>query len=138
MHFSTIVKFGRKRLYLEILAASALSISIPASLGPGWAQSGPGPARVTEAVDATKLLALRGNTHPLARPEFDRGPASDEMPMERILLVLKRSPEQEDALRHLLDEQQTKSSPNFHHWLTPEEFGQRFGPADADIQAVTE
>ena len=50
MHFSTIVKFGRKRLYLEILAASALSISIPASLGPGWAQSGPGPARVTEAV----------------------------------------------------------------------------------------
>jgi len=96
------------------------------------------PPRVTEAVDVNKLVTLRGNTHPLARPEFDRGAAPDSQPMRRMLLVLQRSPEQEAELRQLLDEQQVKSSPNFHRWLTPEEFGQRFGPAEADIQAVTD
>jgi hypothetical protein len=74
----------------------------------------------------------------LARPEYDRGAAPDSLPTERILLVLQRSPEQETALRKLLDEQQIKSSPNYHMWLTPEQFGEQFGPADADIQAVTD
>src|SRR5205807_2469414 len=31
---------------------------------------------------------------------------------------------------------QNKSSSSYHAWLTPEEFGKQFGPADADIQAV--
>src|SRR5437667_11378167 len=54
-----------------------------------------------------------------------------------MLLLLQRSQDQETALRHLLDDQQSKSSTNYHAWLTPEEFGRRFGPADEDIQAVT-
>lgn len=57
--------------------------------------------------------------------------------MDRMLLVLRRSPEQHSALLKLLDDQQDKSSANYHKWLTPEQFGQQFGPADADIQAVT-
>ena len=95
-------------------------------------------ARVTQAVDLQKLVTLRGNTHPLARAAYDRGAAPDDLPAPRMLLVLQRSPEQEAALRKLLDEQQIKSSPNYHKWVTPEEFGQQFGPADTDIQAVTD
>jgi hypothetical protein len=96
------------------------------------------PARVTQAVDMQNLVTLPGNTHPLARPEYDRGAAPDSLPTGRILLVLQRSPEQEAALRQLLDEQQIKSSANYHMWLTPEQFGEQFGPAEADIQAVTD
>ena len=95
------------------------------------------PARITQSVDMENLVTLRGNTHPLARPEYDQGAAPDSLLTERMLLVLQRSAEQEAALRKLLDEQQIKSSPNYHMWLTPEQFGQQFGPADADIQAVT-
>ena len=95
------------------------------------------PARITQPVNEENLVTLRGNTHPLARPEYDQGAAPDSLPVERMLLVLQRSGEQEAALRKLLDEQQIKSSPNYHMWLTPEQFGQQFGPADADIQAVT-
>jgi hypothetical protein len=95
------------------------------------------PSRITEAIDNKTRVTLRGNTHPLARPEYDRGAAPDSLPMERMLLVLTRSPEREAALTTLLDEQQDKSSPNFHRWLTPEEFGRQFGAPDADIQAVT-
>jgi hypothetical protein len=57
--------------------------------------------------------------------------------MQRMLLVLKRTPEQESALRTLLDSQQDKASPNHHKWLTPEQFGKQFGPADSDVQTVT-
>ena len=94
-------------------------------------------ARLTQAVDEGRLVPLRGNVYALARLEFDRGNASDSQQLRRMLLVLQRSAEQEASLRALLDEQQDKSSPNFHTWLTPEQFGKQFGAADADIQTLT-
>jgi hypothetical protein len=96
------------------------------------------PARITQGVDDTQLVRLKGNVHPLARPEFDQGPVADSTPMSRMLLVLQRSPEQEAALETLLGEQQVKDSPNYHNWLAPQQFGAWFGPADADIQTVTD
>jgi subtilase family serine protease len=93
--------------------------------------------RITQAVDESQLTVLKHNTYPLARAEFDRGPAPASLPMENMLLVLKRSPEQEVALDNLMAEQLDKSSPNFHKWLTPEQFGQQFGPSDQDIQTIT-
>jgi hypothetical protein len=102
------------------------------------AQTQPVRARITEAIDETNRVQLRGNVHPLARPEFDQGVVADSQPMNRMLLLLQRSPEQQAALRVLMEEQLTEGSPNYHQWLTPEEFGKQFGPADADIQAVTD
>jgi subtilase family serine protease len=92
---------------------------------------------LTQAVDDSKLIRLRGNTHPWARPEFDQGPAPPDLPMDRMLLDLRRSPEQEAALHRLMEEQQDRSSPNFHHWLSPAQFGDQFGPSDGEIQTVT-
>ncbi|HET8826723.1 MAG TPA: protease pro-enzyme activation domain-containing protein, partial [Terriglobales bacterium] len=96
------------------------------------------PARITQAIDETQLVRLKGNVHPLARPEFDRGVVPDGTPMNRMLLLLQRSPEQEAALQQLMTEQMSKDSPNFHKWLTPAQFGAQFGPSDADIQVVTD
>jgi hypothetical protein len=95
-------------------------------------------ARITQAIDEKSLVTLSGNVHPLARPEFDQGPVADAQPLKRMLLLLQRSPEQETALQQLLEEQQDKSSPNYHAWLTPDQFGKQFGSADADVQAVTQ
>jgi subtilase family serine protease len=92
---------------------------------------------ITQPVDESQLTTLKGNTYPLARPEFDLGTAPATLPMERMLLVLKRSPEQEFALRKLLDDQQDKASPSYHKWLTPEEYGRQFGPTDSDMQIIT-
>lgn len=86
--------------------------------------------------EESELTVLKGNTHPLARPEFDRGIAPSFLPMERMLLVLKRSAEREAALQEFLAGQFVKSSPNYHRWLTPEQFGQQFGPSERDIHAV--
>jgi hypothetical protein len=45
------------------------------------------PPLITEAIDESRLTTLRGNTHPLARPEFDLGTAPASLPMQRMLLV---------------------------------------------------
>src|SRR5260370_26182827 len=127
------------RLLVLILALPALRAagqSKPRSATA--AQTAPAPARITQAIDETHLQRLKGNVHPLARPEFDQGAVSDATPMSRMLLLLKRSPEQDAALQKLMGEQQSKDSPNFHRWLTPQQFGAQFGPADADVHAVTD
>ena len=95
------------------------------------------PARITQAIDEKQLVHLKGNVHPLARAEFDQGAVSDSTPMNRMLMLLQRSPEQQAALHQFMDEQLSKDSSNFQKWLTPDQFGKLYGPADADIQAVT-
>jgi Pro-kumamolisin, activation domain/Bacterial Ig-like domain (group 3) len=125
--------------------ASLLAVTLP-----GWSAAGQTanarattqtarvPARVTQAVDEGKRITLRGNVHPMAKPAFDHGAVPDSEPASRMSLVLGRSVEQEAALEQLLNQQQDKSSPNYHAWLTPSQFGAQFGPADSDIQAVTD
>lgn len=105
-----------------------------------WAQAqkSVAPSRVVETVDDTKTVTLSGNVHPLARTAYDQGALPDSQPMTRMLLLLQRSSAQEQSLRQLIDAQQTKNSGNYHAWLTPEQFGQQFGPADSDVQAVTD
>jgi hypothetical protein len=106
-----------------------------ANVGLVLAEGPPGP-RVTQPIDDAVRVTLRGNVHPLAQPRYDQGAAPDDLPMEQMLLVLAHGPDQETDLRQLLDDQQTKSSTRFHQWLTPEQFGEQFGPAEADLQAV--
>jgi hypothetical protein len=94
-------------------------------------------ARITQAIDDKQLVILSGNVHPLAQSKFDLGVVSDAQPLDRMLLLLQRAPEQEAALRQLLDDQITLNSPKHHAWLTPEQFGAQFGATDADLQATT-
>jgi subtilase family serine protease len=94
------------------------------------------PALVTRPIDNSVRTVLKGNVHPLARATFDRGEVSPSMPLHRMLLVLKRSDQQETALRSLIENQQYKKSSSYHQWLTPQQFGAQFGPSDADVAAV--
>src|SRR6266852_2571047 len=93
--------------------------------------------RITQSVDDMNRVVLEGSTHPEARLANDRGAVANNFAMEHMLLQLKRSPEQEQALQQFLDELHTQGSPNFQHWLTAEEFGDRFGLAKPDLDAVT-
>ncbi len=101
------------------------------------AQTAPVASRIAQAVDDASLTVLKGNTYYLASAQYDRGAAPASLPMNRMLLVLQRGPSQEAALEQLLDQQQDQSSPNYHQWLTPQQFGQQFGPSDLDIEKIT-
>jgi len=93
-------------------------------------------ARITEAVDATKLDVLPG-THSMRVDSLaDGGRVAKNTPLQHLKLVLKSSDEQEFALRQLLDQQQDKSHANYHQWMTPETFGTTFGVEASDIEKV--
>ncbi len=110
-------------------AASAVSAQVESGL-----RARP---RIMQSVDERDRVPLEGNTRPEARAANDRGAVPDDFAMEHMLLQLKRSPEQERAVQQFIDELQTTGSPNFHHWLTAQEFGERFGVAKADLDAIT-
>src|SRR6266852_5018942 len=93
--------------------------------------------RITQSINEMDRVALTGNTHPEARLANDRGAVANDFSLGHMLLQLKRSPEQEKALQQFIDELHTKGSPDFHQWLTAQEFGERFGLAKPDLDAIT-
>jgi len=92
--------------------------------------------RITSPIDESSLVTLHGTVSPLASAANDRGAAPDNMPLERLHLVLERSPSQQSALRELIQEQNVPGSPYYHKWLTPAQFGAEFGASDQDISTV--
>ena len=89
-------------------------------------------------VDGSDAVTLRGNTSPLARPEFDQGLLAPESRLKHMVLVVKPSAAQQRALDALVAAQQDPGSPLYHQWMTPAEYGQRFGASPAALmQAAT-
>ncbi len=91
--------------------------------------------RIAQAVDTSQATALNGNVHPLARPQYDQGRVESSMPM-RVTLVFKMSAAQQADLDALLASQQDRGSPDYQRWLTPEQYGSRFGLGQGDLNKV--
>jgi pseudomonalisin len=89
------------------------------------------------AINERDRVVLTGNVHPQARPEFEIGRASATLPMERMILLVEPTPGAQARLERLQADQQNPASPRYHQWLTPEQFGERFGRNDADLAIVT-
>src|ERR1700680_351112 len=102
--FSRYLRSKRMRAHRNRLLASVPSILVLYLLSTSGV-SGQEAPRLLGLVDDAKRVTLAGNIHPLARLESDRGAAPPDLPMDRMLLVLKRSPEQQAELQRLLDDQ---------------------------------
>ncbi|HEY4089814.1 MAG TPA: protease pro-enzyme activation domain-containing protein [Bryobacteraceae bacterium] len=96
------------------------------------------------AVAAAPVLFAQTARHPLPGhlrqgviAANDRGRISAARSLRHVTLTLERSSAQEADLQALLARQQDPSSPDFHKWLTPEEFADRFGLPQSDIDQVT-
>jgi subtilase family serine protease len=117
-----------KRLFFFCLFAAAWVNIFTAS---------PAFARSDRVIDDKDIVVLPGNVHPLARAQFERGKTRPSLPMERMVLTLGLSPAKQAELDRFLDEVHNLASSNFHHWLTPQEFGLRFGPSLDDLEALS-
>lgn len=92
--------------------------------------------RVLEPIDGTRLSVSRGNVHPSARPEYDRGAVDPAMRLHRVTMLFSQTPEQQADLQALLGDLQDRSSPDHHRWLTPEAFAERFGSSRSDVDKI--
>jgi hypothetical protein len=150
------------RLFIRVILPVALNLTLTTAYAAPRNPASPAASsvaapRVQGAVDDAARVILHGNTHPLIRtvagqagtiqgkplhsemsqPVTDLGVVEDSLPAGRMLLLLQRSPEQEAALNDFIQSVHTPGNPYYHQWLTPEEFGRLYGPADSDIAAVT-
>ena len=124
------------RFSLSFLALAATSVAFSGAVAQVASSH---QALVTQPVNDRVLTTLRGNTRPEAlNPENDRGMVADSLPLNHMLLLLKRPVALQRELDELVQEQNEPGSANYHKWLTTEEFGSQFGAAPSDIAKVTE
>ncbi|MBV9746109.1 MAG: peptidase S8, partial [Acidobacteriia bacterium] len=99
------------------------------------AQSAP-PDRISRAVDKNRTRVLNGIARRLPEPAIDLGYTDPGMPLDYVILMAKPSTAQQSDLEQLLRDQQNPDSPRYHQWLTPEEFGERFGLSAGDQSRI--
>jgi hypothetical protein len=140
------------RSFIWVMSSAVLGLAVVAAFAAPRNSAFPATAsvaapRVQGTVENAARVVLHGNTHPLIQvmpapsapghSGTDLGAVEDSLPAGRMLLLLKRSPEQEAALADFIQAAHTPGSPAFHQWLKPQEFGRLYGPADSDVAVVT-
>src|ERR1700722_10048274 len=91
------------------------------------------PDRITRPVDPGRMRTVAGNVHHLAQPQNDQGAADPQTKMDYMVFLVKPSASQQTELNQLLADQLNPASPQYHKWLTPEAFGDRFGLSEGDL-----
>ncbi len=101
----------------------------------GFSQAEPADRLISPIAAAQRTVT--NPVHPWATKQNDLGRVAGDQVFHRVVLLLKRSDAQEADLQELLQEQQDQNSPQYHQWLTPAEFGERFGPSANDVAKIT-
>jgi len=94
------------------------------------------PDRISGALTSDQTVTLRGNVHHKALPQYDQGPADPSLRMGTVMLLTMPTASQQKALKELVAQQQDRKSPNYHKWLTPEQWADRFGLSQNDANQI--
>ncbi len=92
--------------------------------------------RIAEAIRNDQRVTLSKTTSPLIAKSVEAGRLPGGQNLGRMLLLLAPTAEQEQAAEQFVNDLHDAASPSFHQWLSPADFGKRFGIADADAAQV--
>ena len=118
---------SRALVCLLVIAGSFSSLSYAASVSAD---------RITGDLASGAKTQIRGNVHGLARREFDLGRADSSRMLHVISLSFQPSAAQQNDLNLFLEQLGDRTSPNYHKYLTPAQFADRFGMTQNDINKV--
>jgi len=93
--------------------------------------------RITGRIDNTQRITLRGHLHPKAIAANDQGRVSPSLSLSYVTVNLTQTAAQQADLQQFLVNQQTEGSPDYHRWLTPEQYADRFGGSQQDIDTLS-
>lgn len=110
------------------IAACALATTAMAAQTPA--------PRIRSEISNVAVSPLKASQQPLGSTQFDAGRMASDAKISGMSIVFNRSAAQEADLQTLIAAQQDPQSPQYHQWLSPEQFGARFGMAQADIDQV--
>jgi hypothetical protein len=89
--------------------------------------------RISGEVNSSQRVVIPKSQPPITKSAEDLGRLSPATRLGGLSLVFSRSAAQEADLQALIAAQQNPSSPQYHAWLTPDQFAARFGMSDADL-----
>ena len=90
-------------------------------------------AAIMGQASSSGSVSLRGNHPAQAAALAGAARAESAMPLQLTIVLGVRN---QAALEQLLADQQNPASPQYHKWLTPQEFSSRFGPTDHQVNLV--
>jgi subtilase family serine protease len=93
--------------------------------------------RIGARIDARRSVLVKGTAPAMAQAAYDRGAVEPGFRLRNVTLMLGPSTEQQAALEQLLAEQQDPASPNYHKWLTPETYAERFAMSSGDLADIS-
>lgn len=94
------------------------------------------PDRILMPISNSNLTKMQGNVHPMVRASTDLGPVEGSTKLGRIQMIFSLTPAQQASLDALLQSQEDPHSSDYHKWLTPEQYGERFGLSPNDISKL--
>src|ERR1700679_3127371 len=95
------------------------------------------PDRITGAINSNQMVALPGHLHRNATPTNDEGRVEASFQLNQLTLLTLPTARQQKALQLLVTEQRDPKSANYHKWLTPEQYADRFGLSPNDVQKIS-
>lgn len=126
------------RSSIVVFAGCLIGLALVASPRDACAAGAPAQpaARIVERIDESQRVELKGQVHRAVRESEDLGEADPAQRAERVIMLLHGSAAQDVDLEQFLKNVQSRGRPDYHHWLTPQSFGLRFGVAAADIAVI--
>jgi len=92
--------------------------------------------RITQNIKNDQRVTIQKTTSPLLSKSVETGRLPGGQNLGRMVLLLTTSADREQAAAQLVADLHDPSSPLFHQWLSPTDFGKRFGVADEDAIQV--
>src|SRR5216683_6589515 len=89
--------------------------------------------RILGPVDAAQTAVVKGTAHPMARAQSDQGRTDTAQRLSGVALEFRLSPAQQADMTQLLHDQQDRTSPLYHKWITPDQYAARFGMTKNDL-----
>ena len=131
MTLTRLMKFSALALSANLL------VSLCAATVAAQTLAGSSTRRVVEVLDPGNRIALPGKVRPWIKKASDLGELPGGTAAPHMLLLLQRSPQQEQGLEEYLSDLQNPASSNYHRWLTPAQFADAYGVDADDVHAVT-
>lgn len=124
--FASLLRSARSFIAVSVFCAASAFVSAQQAA-----------SRLPDVIDEQNLVTLKGNIPLQVRTQSDQGEVQGALPMQRMILVLKRTDAQEKSLKATIKNLHDPASAAYHKWLTPTAFGKQYGPSDADVAKLT-
>jgi subtilase family serine protease len=132
MAMKTMIADLSQKLHWTGALMAVCAMMVPLAIVP-FAKAQSVAPRISSEITNAEQSTLKNSLHPLAQAQFDAGRMPSDTRLDGITMVFNRSAAQEAALQALIAAQQNPASPLYHQWLNPDQFAQRCGRAQSDL-----